>query len=93
MNNFEIEIVQQYDWSGGGYEWSSAEIGRDTSGHYWIRAGSGCSCNYIGDEIWEPLRDMNQVHSMVDGLCQENEDIPLKAIFIMSAQGLIGTQS
>jgi hypothetical protein len=84
-----IEVIERYDWSGGYYEWSTAEIGKDSEGRYWIRSGSGCSCSDITEEEWEPLRDSVQIHSKVDFLQGENEDLPKKAEFIAYVQGLL----
>lgn len=82
--------LEQYDWSGGDYEWSTAQIATLNDGTHWIRAGSGCSCDWINDVEWEPLRDMNQVHSMLDDLLYETKDLPRKAEMIKYAQGLLG---
>ena len=72
-----------------GYSWTTAEIGKDSFGNYWIRSGSGCSCNYIGDEAWEPLKYMTNVKSALAKLYLENENLSMKADFIAFAQGLL----
>lgn len=84
-----IVHTEEYDWSGGCYEWSTAQICTLDDGTYWIRSGSGCSCNGIWEEDWTPLRDMNQVHSHLDSLNFETEDLPRKAAMIKYAQGLL----
>lgn len=92
QDKFDARIVNKelYDWSGGYYEWSQAEIATLDDGTHWLRYGSGCSCDSLGEEEWEPLRDMNQVHSALDGLLYETEDLPRKAEMIKYAQGLLG---
>ena len=86
----DIKVIKGYDWSGGCYEWSSAQVGISKTGEYMIRAGSGCSCDWISSETWEPIRDFTQIGSITDGLSAENSDLALKADFIAFAQGLIG---
>lgn len=89
MDTNDIEVIERYDWSGGYYEWSSAEIGKDSLDRYFFRYGSGCSCNYIDEEDWEPLRDMNQVRSGLETLSFETSDIPEKVKFLARAQGIL----
>lgn len=89
MDTNDIEVIERYDWSGGYYEWSSAEIGKDSLDRYFFRCGSGCSCNDISEEDWEPLRDMNQVRSGLETLSFETSDIPQKVKFLARAQGLL----
>ena len=50
----KIEVVESWD-IGGGYDWSVVEFGIDNEGECWLRAGSGCSCDSIGEIPWAPF--------------------------------------
>jgi hypothetical protein len=89
MDTNDIEVIERYDWSGGYYEWSVAQIGKDSLDRYFFRCGSGCSCNDISEEDWQPLRDMTQVRTGLDTLSFEVEDLPTKVKFLAKAQGLL----
>lgn len=89
MDDDDIKIIERYDWSGAYYEWSTAEIGKDSLDRYFFRYGSGCSCNDISDADWQPLRDMTQVRAGLDTLSFEVEDLPKKVKFLAQAQGIL----
>jgi hypothetical protein len=85
--SFDIVKTTQFDYAG--YEWTTAQIGRDAFGNHWFRAGSGCSCNMIEDESWQPLRDIQQIHSALELLTIGENFLANKADFIATAQGLL----
>ena len=88
MDRESVKIIEEYDWSGGCYEWSSAQLG-EYEGRYYFRYGSGCSCNGIWEEEWIPLTDMTQLRSAIETLSFEPKDLPSKVGFLSTAQGIL----
>ena len=88
MDRNDVKVIEEYDWSGGWYEWSSAQLG-EYEGKYYFRYGNGCSCDDISDEDWQPLRDMTQLRSAIETLSFEPKDLPSKIGFLSTAQGIL----
>lgn len=82
-----IKVVIDMD-EGGGYDWEDAQIGVGKDGKLWIRYGSGCSCNSIEDEDWEPLKNRQQA---LDATRHMNAPIK-RAKFIAKATELLAGQ-
>lgn len=88
MDRDDVKVIEEYDWSGGYYEWSSAQLG-EYENNYYFRYGSGCSCDGIWQEDWIPLTDMTQLRSAIETLHFEPKDLPSKVGFLSTAQGIL----
>lgn len=52
----EVKTILTLD-NGEPYAWDIVQLGKDSNGNYWWRAGSGCSCDWIEEDDWIPLHD------------------------------------
>jgi hypothetical protein len=80
-----IEVLFELNDDSLSYEWSIAQVGKSPDGRFWYRYGSGCSCNYITDEKWEPLTNVAQLRIASRHISNAGN----RARFIGDGQGLL----